>query len=90
MEDFTIKTRRDFPSVEKLATDETVVAASEGLARPLVIEIIRAVIDEMKPKLGTEISEISYIDFKTQITVEIKRALLKKIGRVINGAGILV
>jgi L-seryl-tRNA(Ser) seleniumtransferase len=90
MEDFIIKSKRDFPAVEKLAMDETILAASEGLARPLVIGIIREVIDKMKPRLGAEIPEISYIRFRRHIIDEINMALMKRIGRVINGAGILV
>ena len=48
MNEKIIKSRRDFPAVETLASDNTILKASQNLARPLVVEIIRQTIDKYK------------------------------------------
>lgn len=90
MEDFIIKSKRDFPSVEKLASDEMIVVASEDLARPYAVEIVRATVERMKSGLGADFDEITYKSFRQKIINDINEAVLTKIGRVINGTGILV
>jgi len=90
MEDFLIKTKRDFPSVEILVSDEVIIEASAGLARPLTVEIVRETVERVKGQLGKDFKEITYDAFREIIIQSINVYLLKKIGRVINGTGILV
>lgn len=90
MKDRIIKSRRDIPSVEKLASDSVIIDTSTDLARPLIVEIIRSSIDSFKKSIGREFKPISYDSFRQKIISDIDLMKIKKIGRVINGAGILV
>ncbi len=54
MDDFSIKSKRDIPSVEILASDKEIAAAGVALPRPVLVEIIRLSVDELKTELGTE------------------------------------
>jgi L-seryl-tRNA(Ser) seleniumtransferase len=90
MNDSAIKSRRDFPAVEKVASDGDVMAASKGLPRPYVIEIIRSTVDRLKSSLGTDFKEITYENLRNRVISELAAASAGRIGRVINGTGILV
>ena len=90
MKDFSIKTNRDIPSIEIIASDEIIAAKSASFPRPLLIEIIRSAVETVKSRLKSETSGISYSDLQREITGELERTLRKKIARVINGTGILV
>jgi L-seryl-tRNA(Ser) seleniumtransferase len=90
MTDRIIRSKRDIPSVEILASDAAISSASESLPRPLTVEIIRAAVSLIKEELDAGLGEISYDGIRKRIIDEITAVLLKKIGRVINGTGILV
>ena len=85
-----IKSKRDIPAVEIMASDDVIIASSAMLPRPMVVEIIRAAIENFKSKLGDEFEPIPFERFREIILDDIRLMKLKKIGRVINGAGILV
>jgi L-seryl-tRNA(Ser) seleniumtransferase len=90
MEDNIIRSRRDIPSVEILASMEEISSLSSILARPLIIEIIRNEVERFKEELERHNKGISLSEFQSRIITEVKNILRKKIGRVINGVGILV
>ncbi|SYZ73835.1 L-seryl-tRNA(Sec) selenium transferase [Candidatus Zixiibacteriota bacterium] len=90
MDDFIIKSKRDIPAVEIVSSDEDLLKESRGLPRPLLVEIVRAAIETLKLELGQKYDEILFAGFKVKIITEIKKFQRKKIGRVINGTGILV
>ncbi len=85
-----IKSKRDIPAVEIMASDKVILEAASGLARPLIVEIIRTTIDNFKQNLDESFEPISYDRFRDIIIDNIRLMKLKKIGRVINGAGIMV
>ncbi|MEW5924902.1 MAG: L-seryl-tRNA(Sec) selenium transferase [Candidatus Zixiibacteriota bacterium] len=85
-----IKSKRDIPAVEILASDNVILEAASGLPRPFIVEVIRSAVERFKSKLGDEIEPISFDRFREFILNDIVLMRLKKIGRVINGAGILV
>ncbi len=88
MKSDSIKEPRDIPSIEILASDKTIVEGSTDLARPLVVEVIRSVVAQVKKNLRK--NPISYNDLLDHIFEELERYRLKRIGKVINGAGIMV
>jgi len=90
MTDKLIKSKRDIPSVEILASDETIIGAAAGLARPLVVDIVRRAVADFKKRQGADFDPIGYDEFCQKIIADIDLMKIKKIGRVINGAGILV
>jgi L-seryl-tRNA(Ser) seleniumtransferase len=90
MNDKIIKTKRDFPAVEILASEKAVAAASRNLARPLVIEIVRTTIENKKAGLDKKSKPITYASLIKSIVTDIKAVESKRIARVINGTGILV
>lgn len=90
MDSSAIKSKRDFPAVEKIASDSDVMTASRGLPRPYVIEIIRSTMDRLKDGLGTDFEEITYEALRNRVIAEIGAGSAGKIGRVINGTGILI
>jgi len=85
-----IKTKRDIPSVEILTSEIDIASAANKLARPLTVEIVRSKVEQIKNRLGSEIDAIAYEDLIAEIISEIRIVLTNKIGRVINGTGILV
>ena len=85
-----ISVPRDIPAVESLAEDAAVRAAASGLARPYLIEIIREYIAAFKADLVRNKNAVDGDVFSDGLITSIKRRKLKKIGRVINGTGILV
>jgi len=85
-----IKSRRDIPSIEILASDEEISSAGASLPRPLVVEIIRSEVEKLKRQFENATVEIDFTVFRNQILAEIHRESRRKIGRVINGTGILV
>ncbi len=90
MEDFIIKSKRDFPSVDILVSNKAINKASEGLPRPYVVEIVRDVVSRLKSRMEKDISRITSSELIDEILRSLKLAHLKKIDRVINGTGILV
>jgi len=90
MSEKLIKTRRDIPSVEILASDGRIIEAASGLARPLTVEIIRTAVEKFKNDLSEDFDPVPFDDLRRVIIVDIELMKIKKIGRVINGAGILV
>ncbi|MCP4706009.1 MAG: hypothetical protein GY865_15530, partial [candidate division Zixibacteria bacterium] len=87
---FIINSRRDFPAVETLTSDKKIIKASASLARPILVEIIRATIKKLKADFGKNSDELTYDKLTKEIISEIKSISIKKISRVINGTGILV
>jgi L-seryl-tRNA(Ser) seleniumtransferase len=85
-----IKSFRDIPAVEKLASDPILVKSASDIPRPLLIEIIRSVIDQLKKRQGHKFKEISLANLFKSIEHDIDLYRKKKIGKVINGTGILV
>jgi len=85
-----IRSKRDIPSVEKLASDAEVAASFAGLARPYAIELIRSFLEREKAKIGGDFKGITYGELRSRLTAELEKALRFKIDRVINGTGILV
>jgi len=90
MADVEIKHRRDLPAIEELATDAAVTAAAAALARPLVIEIIREVVDACREKMETADRPLTYQGIVRDIITAIATVTASRISRVINGTGILV
>ena len=87
---FVIKSRRDVPAVEIVTSDKVISKASADLARPLTVEIIRAVVKRIKSEIAQKSTEITYETFRKEIIREIKLVSKKRISRIINGTGILV
>jgi len=85
-----IRTRRDIPAIETLASDRKISQASNKLARPLAIEIIRSVINDFKISLEEKSDETTLDDLRQKIINQFEIVSRGKIGRVINGTGILV
>ena len=85
-----ISTKRDIPSVEILASDNVVAECGKCLPRPYLVDIIRLAIESIKDRLDTAKVGIEYSDLQNEIIDRINTARIKKIGRVINGTGILV
>jgi L-seryl-tRNA(Ser) seleniumtransferase len=85
-----IRTHRDIPAVEILASDGDLVKGAEGLARPYTVAIIRDVVARIKKDLGRKYEQLETAELKKMIIAQFEAARRKKIGRVINGAGILV
>ncbi len=90
MNDKTLKTPRDIPSVEIAAARPNITAAGEGLPRPLIIETVRGIIAEIKKELGKSYAELKNDEFENRIITELRALRRQKITRVINAAGILV
>lgn len=84
-----IKSKRNIPSVEILASNKKILAAGEGLARPLIIEQIKVIILRTKSELSDG-ATITQGDFQKRIITAIETIALSRIGRVINGTGVLV
>lgn len=78
MKDRIIKSRRDIPSVEKLASDSVIIDTSTDLARPLIVEIIRLSIDSFKKSIGREFKPISYDSFRQKIISDIDLMKIKR------------
>lgn len=76
--------------MEILVADEKIMSVSSELARPLVVDIVREVVERMKERLGRDCDEISFENLRDTIIKQIRIMRRKKIGRVINGTGILV
>ncbi len=76
--------------MEILASNENIENAGQGLPRPYIIKLIRESIEFYKSKFVEKKSELKYTDLIENIIDRIEQALLKKIGPVINGTGILV
>jgi L-seryl-tRNA(Ser) seleniumtransferase len=85
-----IKSKRDFPAVEILASEKEIAAASRYLARPLTVEIIRRTVEKFKTGMDKSSKTVNYSDLVRDIIVEIRQFDAMRIGRVINGTGILV
>jgi L-seryl-tRNA(Ser) seleniumtransferase len=85
-----INTKRDIPAIEILASDDTFAQYKQYLPRPVIVGIIRETVDEIKARLDGDDSGIEYDDFLNEIRNRLVVAKIKKIGRVINGTGILV
>jgi len=83
-----IKEPRNVPAIEILASDSKIVKGTSDLARPLVVEIIRSKVAEIKKLLKK--GPLSYGEMIDQILEETRKYRLKRIGKVINGAGIMV
>jgi len=90
MKDIVIRSRRDIPAVEKLASQPAIQEAGAALPRPLTVEIIRAVVERTKNTLDGDSGEITTAILRHEIIDDIKAVSRRKIGRVINGTGILV
>ncbi len=90
MSEKIIKSRRDFPAVETLASDDAILKASQNLARPLVVEIIRQTIDKYKTDFEKKPGGLRLSDLVEAIVEQIGAAVSKRISRVINGTGVLV
>ncbi|UCD18421.1 MAG: L-seryl-tRNA(Sec) selenium transferase [Candidatus Zixiibacteriota bacterium] len=90
MDELVIKSRRDVPSVEILASDQAIVSASSALARPLAVEVIRGIVEKVKSRLDKAKTALPYRDLQAEIVNEISMVAAGKIARVINGTGILV
>jgi len=88
--DFIFKSKRDVPAVEILTSDKVIASAAANLARPLTVEIIRSAVDKIKADIGKKSKKITYNSFRREIINELELVSLKKIGRIINGTGILV
>lgn len=90
MDDFIIRQKRDIPAVEILASDESIGIARKNLPRPLVVEIIRRAIDELKAGLNNDIQETTYNKLCGNICTRLKALQRRQTRRLINGTGILV
>ncbi len=90
MKNMIIKSRRDIPSVEVLASDEKISMAGALLPRPMIVEIIRGEVEILKQQFENTPGEVNYAIFQNRILAQIARESRKTIGRVINGTGILV
>ncbi len=90
MSEKIIKSRRDFPAVETLASDDAILKASRNLARPLVIEIIRQTIDKFKAGFEKRSGSVRLSELVKAAIEQIMVAESRRISRVINGTGILV
>jgi len=83
-----IKEPRDIPSIEILASDKRIVGETTDLARPLVVEVIRSLVSKIKKDLKKQ--PLTYGELIEVILEELDRQELRRIGKVINGAGIMV
>lgn len=90
MDGHIIKSRRDIPSIEILASDREISSAGASLPRPVIIEIIRSEVEKLKGQFENATAEIDFAVFKNKILAEIQRESRRKIGRVINGTGVIV
>jgi L-seryl-tRNA(Ser) seleniumtransferase len=90
MNNKVILTKRDIPSVEVLASDNSIVECGRCLPRPFLVEIIRQTVESIKSRLDTEKVGIEYNDLLNEIIDRINIVRVKKIGRVLNGTGILI
>jgi L-seryl-tRNA(Ser) seleniumtransferase len=90
MENKIIKSKRDIPSVEFLASDNLIAVAGSRLPRPLVVEIARSAAEKFKSEMESDSRPRKYSELREMVMEEIRRLSRKKIGKVINGAGILV
>jgi L-seryl-tRNA(Ser) seleniumtransferase len=87
---FKIRTKREIPAIETLASDGIIAEASKKLARPLGIEIIRSVINDFKVSLEKKSGEATLDTLRQTIVHQFEIISRCKISRVINGTGILV
>lgn len=81
---------RDFPSVEILTNHPALTRYIEVLTRPLVIEIVKTVIEDLKnrfKKEGKAVSEAGLID---AIALQLDGLMLLHLEPVINGSGIII
>jgi L-seryl-tRNA(Ser) seleniumtransferase len=90
MQKTIIRTKRDIPAVEKLASDRAISRASGSLPRLLVIQVIREVVSEFRQALDSGASEMRHDSLRERIMASIGDYSSKKITRVINGTGVLV
>ncbi len=79
---------RDIPAVEIIASDDSLIRESDNIPRPLLVEIIREQVVRCKKELTK--GETTYSKFIEGIISELRNIKRLKIGRVINGTGILV
>ncbi len=82
--------RRDIPSIEALASEPEVVSFCEKIPRQLAVEIIRDAVEEFKRRLDENEEGLSLTRLKSKIIEELNATVRKKVGRVINGTGVLV
>ncbi|MEP0828656.1 MAG: L-seryl-tRNA(Sec) selenium transferase [bacterium] len=82
--------RRDIPSIEALASEPEVVSICEKIPRQLAVVIIRETVEEFKRRLDSDEKDLSLSKLKSEIVKVLSATVKKKVGRVINGTGILV
>ncbi len=81
---------RDFPAVEILAGFPELAPYVERLTRPLVVEVIKRVIADLKEAFRSGKTDVSEISLIKAVTSELDRLLLSQLTPVINGTGIVI
>ncbi|MEA1980937.1 MAG: L-seryl-tRNA(Sec) selenium transferase [candidate division Zixibacteria bacterium] len=88
MAKLSIKQLRDFPSVEEILQDPKIKPAIESMPRPIIVSVIREVIDSQKLELKKK--EILFVDLMHEIINKLNFWKRKEISSVVNATGIVV
>jgi L-seryl-tRNA(Ser) seleniumtransferase len=84
-----ITSPRDFPSIEELATDDSLKSALATLPRPIAVAIIREEVSAAKEELKGK-GSLTLASLHKRIKRASRRLVRQEITRVINAAGIVV
>ncbi len=85
-----IKQPRDFPSVEELLQEDSLVNEITSIPRPLAVQLVREVVADKKERLKQGASAISVEQLLSAIRSAIVAAKRDEISRVINATGVVV
>jgi len=81
---------RDFPSVEILGNHEVLAPYVDRLTRPLVVEVIKSVIAELKEDFRSGQEKIGEKELLKALKTELDRLAMLDLVPVINGSGIII
>lgn len=90
MADKRIKQLRDFPSVEQLLQSKKLASAISSIPRPLVSEIVKQVIADLKKSFKAGQTNVTEDTIIKEVKERVALGKLGEISRVINATGIVV